>query len=112
MALVYTSPVITANNTNTDTFIFARRGTLLTNYTIWVYGTFSSGTVALQGSPDSGTTFIGLTDNTNTAVTFTANGSRNLSLCNDPGVPIKLRFALTGAGSPSLTYKIYDDAGE
>jgi hypothetical protein len=62
-----------------------------------VWGTFGSGTCALQWSPDDGTTWIAADRSGDTFVTLTANGTGGFEL--PPG---KIRAALTGSTSPSL----------
>lgn len=60
------------------------------------WGTFGGGTVALQMSPDNGTTWINVDRSGDSFVTFTApgNGGFQLGLC-------LLRFNLAGATSPN-----------
>lgn len=57
------------------------------------FGTWSSGTLALQASPDGGTTWY------NVGTTLTANGI----LHTTPVTDTLFRFTLPGASSPSLT---------
>lgn len=61
------------------------------------WGTFGGGTVALQMSPDNGTTWMNVDRTSDTYVTYTApgNGDFQIGLC-------LLRFNLTGATTPSV----------
>lgn len=62
-----------------------------------VWGNFGGGTVALQMSPDVGTTWINVDDSGDTYVTFTADGTGGF----EEGLCL-LRFSLSGATSPSV----------
>lgn len=75
-------------NANSDAIVW-KGGTGLLVAT----GTWGSGTIAVQISPDGGTTWIGLT-----SITMTANGTKEFT-----APAAKLRLALTGATNPSLT---------
>jgi hypothetical protein len=79
--------------------------------TVFVYGTFGSGTLKLQASPDGGTTKIDLPNLSGTAISVTANGIYNIQLGNGNalGADIILYAVLTGATNPSLTVAIYDN---
>ena len=85
--------------------------------TVWVFGgggnDFGSGTVTLQASPDSGTTFFDILDQTGTAITFTADGFANFELqgnsdASKVGEQVVIRLALTGSTSPTIKYIIDD----
>ena len=73
---------------------------------------FGSGTVTLQHSPDGGTTFIDVIDQSGTAVTFTANKTVNFELYgnanNIAAETNKIRLALAGSTAPTLRYIIDD----
>lgn len=58
----------------------------------WATG-FGGGTVTVQFSPDGGTTWLGFP----TAITFTANGSANITL----PAGVQVRASLAGATGPS-----------
>lgn len=62
-------------------------------YVVHCYGTFDSGTVTLEVSPDDGTTWYGLTDHQDDAVTFSGDGQRRFNI--DAGR--QLRAALSGS---------------
>lgn len=64
-------------------------------FTAW--GTFGSGTIKLQQSPDDGTTWIDVDRSGDTYVTFTSNGEGGfeLSAC-------LLRVSLTGSTAPRI----------
>jgi ribosomal protein S5 len=79
-------------------------------YTVCVYGTFGSGTVALKASPDSGNTGIDIKDASGTAVTFTINGMVNVELMSGGSqAPMVLQAVLTGATNPSITISVFDN---
>jgi len=84
--------------------------------TVYVFGgggnDFGSGTVTVQVSPDGGTTFIDIPDQSGTAITFTANGVTNFELYGN-GDPIstgsvQIRLALAGSTAPTVRYVIDD----
>lgn len=78
--------------------------------TVSVYGTFDSGTVTMQYSPDGGTTKLDITNDAGTALTFTANGGRNIELgFGDGQNPLKIYATMTGATSPDVTAQIDDN---
>lgn len=102
-----------AANGNTDIDWRPLRKEAPNRATLSVFGTFGSGTVALQYSPNGGTTYINVPDQVGNAISFSTNGITNFEIYanGDPisGQQCKLRLALTGATSPSVTY-IIDDA--
>lgn len=79
--------------------------------TVSVFGTFGSGTVTLQYSPDGGSTKIDVTQN-GTAVTFTANGGRNVELgfSNKLGEEILLYATMAGSTTPDVDVIVHDNA--
>jgi hypothetical protein len=71
---------------------------------VFAYGTFGGGTVALEASPDGGTTWVTVQDVAGAAVSFTANGNKNVSL----GPGLKLRGNLSGGAGPySVNLRIF-----
>ena len=80
--------------------------------TLYIFGSsFGGGTVTGEVSPDGGTTWIPLKDDTGTAISTTTNAHFNFSLAsgsNNPiaGEQIRVRATLAGATSPSLTIVI------
>ena len=76
--------------------------------TYHAYGTFDSGTVAVQVSPDGGTTWIDNID-AGSALTFSAAESRSIESNSDEQNPVYLGFNLTGATSPDLNITVYDN---
>lgn len=71
--------------------------------TIDCYGTFDSGTVSIQMSPDAGTTWYALKDPLWAALTFTADGYANFERATE----IQLRAVLSGSsGSTSVTCRV------
>ncbi|MHC4051494.1 hypothetical protein [Bradyrhizobium sp. 25ACV] len=85
---------LTANGTTSPTFWPGGSGTFSAT------GTFGGGTAKLQMSPNNGVTWIDVDRNGDTYVTFTANGQGGFELA-----PCLLRVSLTGATSPSLSFK-------
>lgn len=75
--------------------------------TVFVYGTFGSGTATVQVSPDAGTTWIDVEDDGGSVVSFTADGARNVRLASDAGEPVLISVDLSGATSPDLTVDIF-----
>jgi carbon monoxide dehydrogenase subunit G len=86
--------------------------------TIYVFGgggnDFGSGTVAVQVSPDGGTTFMDVKDQAGVSVTFTADGMTNIEIQSNPNPKsseiVQLRFSLSGSTSPTIRY-IVDKVG-
>lgn len=82
--------------------------------TIFVFGsTFGSGTMAIQVSPDHGTTKITATNSAGTAQTATANAVLNIQLGvgNNNTDYIEIYGTLTGSTNPSLTVSVWDGIG-
>jgi len=75
------------------------------NKTVAIWGTdFGGGTVTLEGSPDSGTTWITLTIG-GASATFTANAIR---MVDRLGQGMQVRATLTGSSGASGVYaKMY-----
>ena len=65
--------------------------------TFAAFGTFGGGTIKLEASFDSGSTWLDLGDLT----TFTENGLANYEI-----YPSQLRASLTGSTTPSITVVI------
>lgn len=77
--------------------------------TVSVTGTFSSGTAALQMSTDLGLTWFAVNDSAG-AVTFAANGAKNLQIISDSEAPVQLRISVSGSsGSAALVFTVYED---
>jgi hypothetical protein len=67
-------------------------------YTVYVVGTFGGATVALQTSPDNGTSWVALKDVNGNAVSFTSAGA---AVCNTQAT--EMRAAISGGTSASLS---------
>lgn len=80
---------------------------------IFVSGTFGNGTVSLQGSPDGGTTKITLADANGDAMTFTANGMKNVSLgcANKISEELEIYASIATATSPAISIAVFDNKG-
>lgn len=85
---------LTANGTTPPAPWYGGAGTFSAS------GTFGGGTAKLQMSPNNGVTWIDVDRSGDTYVTFTANGEGGFELA-----PCLLRVSLTGATSPSLSFK-------
>ena len=70
-------------------------------FTAW--GTFGSGTVKLQMSPDGGSTWIDMLDVNGNAVSETANGMALFELA----AGVKIRADLSGSTSPTINTRIH-----
>lgn len=80
--------------------------------TVFIYGTFGSGTITLQLSPNAGTTKITAKDSSGTAVTATANDIRVIPVSgtgssNSENISIWVNMA--GSTSPSVTVEVWDN---
>ena len=79
---------------------------------VLVSGTFGSGTVAIQVSPDGGTTKITLNqDGTATAASGTAAAVYNIKLGNPSKntETYKLYATLTGSTNPAISVVVFDN---
>jgi hypothetical protein len=79
--------------------------------TVYIYGTFGSGTVTLFSSPDGGTTKVPLKDASNTAISATTAGMFNVRLGDgnkNTDAPI-IYATLAGSTNPALTVAIFDN---
>ena len=110
MARVFRTTV--TGNGNTDFTWKPARKEIPNRGSVYVFGTFGSGTVTLQASPDGGTTFIDIPDAIGSSITFTANGMTNFELYGNADIDsdeqVIIRLALAGATSPSITYIVND----
>lgn len=81
--------------------------------TVCAYGTFGSGTLILQISPDGGTTKLTIKDNNSVAISLTASGTANIELLtgskNTDG--LQLYATLTGSTNPSITVATFSNVG-
>lgn len=79
--------------------------------TVYIYGTFGGGTVALQSSPNGGTTKLALKDFSGTAFTATADDNIPIQLgTGDKNSDrVKLYAVLTGSTAPSITIDVLDN---
>ena len=75
--------------------------------TVFVTGTFGSGTATLQASIDSGVTWFDVT-NASGAVEFTENSGVNIDIASDPQNPVIVAINLAGATSPNLILTVFD----
>lgn len=72
---------------------------------------FGSGTVTIQYSPDNGTTKIDVLKPDESALTFTANGGRNVELgYGNSQNGIELYATMTGSTSPDVDVIVHDNA--
>lgn len=92
-----TSTPLVANSSTTAVPYEARKG----RCTVAAWGTFSGGTLAMQMSPDNGTTWINIDPDGSTTCTFTNNGVGNFQI----NIDCLVRATLTGATSPSVNVK-------
>ncbi len=80
--------------------------------TVFIYGTFGSGTMAIKLSPDGGTTKLATKDWTGTAIStataalFTTQPVGNGSHLSDF---ITVYASLSGSTNPSITVDIFDN---
>lgn len=87
---------------------YRQRYEYLSRGLLFVYGEFGGGTAAFEVSPDSGTTWIAVADQTGVAVTFTVNGMIDYELFTDPENPLLYRVSLSGSTSPNLNVTVFD----
>ena len=72
-------------------------------YTVHAVGTFDSGTLTIETSPD-GTNFTSVGANG----VFTAANQVDLSILSDSDDPVLIRATLAGATSPDIDIFLYD----
>lgn len=77
----------------------------------YAYGTFGSGTIAWQWSPDGGTTKLAINDLSGAAITSTSNDNfvSNFATGSSLSDGIDLYITLTGSTNPSITVGYYDN---
>ncbi len=77
---------------------------------IFIYGTFDSGTATVQVSPDGGTTKFTVKDQSGSDIAPTANFYSNfeLGIANVNGEELEIYVNLAGATSPDITVDLYD----
>lgn len=76
-------------------------------YTVYVSGTFGSGTVTAFLQAD-GTNNIPILDAGGTAISLTADGMFNFEAQSDENYPVKLVITLAGATTPSINLNVYN----
>lgn len=79
---------------------------------IFAYGVFGSGTVAMKMSPDGGTTKIAMKDFNGTAITGTsayAFNTQPLGNGSHLGDFITIYASLSGSTNPSITVDLFDN---
>lgn len=101
---------ITAAGYTSDIPVYNYRG-VRSMYRGFVYGDFDSGTVTAYFTFDTDTANdVALKDyQTGTAVSLTANGYFDFEVMSDAQFPTKIVLEYTGAGTPALNYKVYDN---
>lgn len=104
------TPAVTADGRSGEITLYnrPRGGGASLKKTIFITGTFGSGTATLQISDDGGTDYVDVLDNVGAAVTFTANKAVNVEIASDAVDPVLLTFNLAGATSPNLVMTVYD----
>lgn len=89
------------------------RGTDMDAYetTVFATGTFGSGTLTLQASPDGGTTKVTLKDVGGTTVSITADDVYNIRLgyAGKLGEEIKIYATMQGATNPNVVVTAFDN---
>ena len=91
----------------------AGRGSDMDAYeiTVFVTGSFGSGTVTIQASPDGGTTKVTLRDVAGTIVSITDNDVYNIRLgyAGKLGEEIQLYATIAGATTPDVDVTSFDN---
>ena len=108
----YTITLTTAAPTAYICDVVRRRESDNWSGTAYIYGTFGSGTVVIQGSPDAGVTKFTLDDDSGTAMSTTAaaafnfdhNGNANIN-----GESPKLYATISGSTAATVTVTVYDN---
>lgn len=77
-------------------------------FTLYAIGTWGSGTLVLDSSPDAGTTYVDVNDSSGTQVSFTADGQVNFELQTSNSDPVILKATLSGSSSPDLDVILFD----
>lgn len=104
---------LSAQNTNTKLFTVhkPRNGSDSCTFTVAVSGTFGTGTVTINISPDAGVTLIPLAPISGTSGAFTANGAMTFKVGNgdtNSGAPA-IYASIATAINPSITITAYDN---
>ena len=94
---------LTANGSTIPVRIYNTRRDLDDKYTTHVVGTFGTGTVTIETSPD-GINFTSVGSNG----VFTENGQADLSLMSDAGDPLLIQATLSGSAGSDVDIFLYD----
>lgn len=104
------SATVTTNTANYICDVNRRRDSQQWFASINAYGTFGSGTVTIQVSPDGGTTKYDVPNQAGTSTIFTANSIQNIELGNSDGLTNpKLYATMSGATNPSVVVEVWDN---
>jgi len=95
---------LTADGSTTGRKIYNSRMGKEDTYNVYVFGTFGSGTVTVETSPDSGTTYVSVGSDG----VFTANGQVQLTLKSDAETPVLIRATIAGSTSPDVDITLFD----
>lgn len=100
--------------TNESVFLCsASRGTVMDAYEVTVFatGTFDSGTITIQASPDQGSTLVTLKDTGGTTVSITADDVYNIrtGYAGKNGEEIGIYATMVGATSPDVQITAFDN---
>lgn len=79
--------------------------------TVFAYGSFGSGTVTIQASPDAGTTKVTLKDVAGSTVSITTPDVYNIrtGFAGINGQEIELYATMSGSTTPSVTVDAFDN---
>ena len=100
---------------NTNAYVFTvhkpRNGSDCCTFTIGAYGTFGTGTVTVNVSPDSGTTLLPLAPINGSSPSITAAGAYTFKVGNGGKLEDapKVYVAIGAATNPSLTIVAWDN---
>lgn len=106
----YVTPALTADGRSQVIRLYsARSGGDSIKRTTFVEGSFGGGTATLQVSSDKGVTWVNVTNDAGTAITFTEAGVRELSIASDAQAPVLVSIDLVGSTTPSVVLTIFDN---
>lgn len=105
------SVTVAANTTVQLGTVDRRRDHYIWQATMFAYGTWGSGSLAWQWSPDGGTTKLAINDASRSAITSVANDSFQAQggTGSHNSDKVTIYATLTGATNPSLTVGFFDN---
>lgn len=110
--MAYFTTSLAADGTAVIATLDRRRDSNNWNGTFFIHGTFGSGTLVIQASPDGGTTKVALKDFTGNAISATSAAVFNSQPMGNTNINTKqitLYAVLSGSTNPVLSVDLFDN---